>query len=389
MSKLRMQTTKVFSKNLKALKDPNIRFIVNQGGTRSSKTYSIIQLLVWYAITNRGKMITIARHTRTNLIKNVLPDLKDVLESMGILDAVKADKTSHEYRFPTGSVIRFIGIYPDVHRLRGMKHDLVFINEADSIDFEAFSQINWRTTGGIILDFNPSDPYSWIFDVLLGKEKFIERTIKIHSTFKDNPFLPKEQVEQIENLKYIDPAKYEVFTLGKPPIPEERVFTNVKLGEFPDYIDYVYGLDFGLRDPNALVKVGKDDTNLYVQEIYYKGCSPDTLINDMLELEIEKNIPIHCDSARPDIIDMLVRAGFGAQKSNKKIEAGLDFMNNYNIVVEKSSENAWKEFRSYSYKKLSNGRFSKKPVDWMNHSIDAARYAAMGLNKGNFQYFRI
>ena len=388
MSKLQLQVTSVFSKTMDAYRDKSVRYIVHQGGTRSSKTYSILQFLVWYCLTNIGHKVSIVRQTVAAATNTVQRDLNEILETHGLVDRVSFHSQRNTYTFPNGASIKIWGVYPDPHRVRGAKHDLLFLNEADAIDLESFLQLDMRLggSGKLLMDFNPSDPYSWIFEQVL-EGPMAKRARLIHSTYLDNPFLTAQQRQTIESLKDVDPNAYEVYTLGKLPVPSENVFHDCELYPFPQELNYVMGMDFGMRDPNVLVKVARNDRSLYVKQLIYKSGTPLELLAEMNELQIRKDVPIYCDSSRPDIIQMLRDEGYAVDSANKNIAEGIDWMNEHQIRIDTDSPDAWKEFRSHKYKVLKNGQITNTPVDYLNHAIDAARYAAIELKKpGTFKF---
>ena len=182
MSDLVMRHTGVFTRNFQALQDPNVRFIVNQGGSRSSKTFSICQMILWYALTNPNKVVSICRKTGPALYASVYVDFVNILHEYDLFGSIEHNKSNMTFNFPNKSQVKFFSV-DNPQKLRGRKHDLVFMNEANELTYEEFTQINMRTTGKIILDWNPSDPFSWVLD--LKKDPMC---VEIHSTYKDNPF---------------------------------------------------------------------------------------------------------------------------------------------------------------------------------------------------------
>lgn len=371
-----MPHTRVFTKHMKAWKNSDKRFIIHQGGTRSSKTVSICQFIIWYSLAFPNKTVSVCRKTSPALLATVHNDFVDLLHEYNLYKLVAHNKTTNTFVFPTKTYVRFFSV-DDAQKLRGRKHDLVYINEANELNYEEFVQLNLRTTGKIIMDWNPSDPFSWI----LGLEDDI-RTEVIHSTYKDNPFLPSSLIREIEDLVNKDEAYHEIYALGILPTSREMVFTNITPGVWPKDLDFVYGLDFGYNDPNALMKVGQRDGTLYLkQELYESYLTTEQLIEKMNSLNISKQHMIYADSARPDQIKSLANAGYSIIGGKKNISEGLDYMKTLKLVIE--GEEALREFRSYKYKKVK-GNLTDVPVDFANHTIDASRYAAMSM-KGNFK----
>lgn len=369
---LEIRHTPVFTKNRDAL-NSSARFIINQGGTRSSKTYSICQLLLITALTTPNLIISVIRKTGPALVATVYKDFLSVLYDSGLYNTVLHNKSTNSIQFKSGSVVSFFSV-DDPQKLRGRKHDIVFLNEANELSLEDFLQINMRTTTAVFIDWNPSDRFSWITDIM----KYKDATL-IKSSYLDNPFLDQSIINQINALIEVDESYYKIYALGEFPIPREIVFNNWEVGDFPDTNDYVYGMDFGWVDPAAIVKIARIDNTLYVkEELYESYLKPQQLISKMKE-SISQNHPIFADSARPDLIAEIADAGFDISPANKKIKEGLSKLRTSKIIVTPDSTNTIAELRSYSYKKVK-GNIIDEPVDYMNHSIDAMRYGVMSLD---------
>lgn len=372
MGKLRIKHTNVFKRNYAAFKDDDIRFIVNRGGSRSSKTYSILQMLLTYAMTTDGKIVSVVRKTMPSLRASAYRDFEAIITELNLWDFVKPNKTNFEFRFLiTGTRVQFFSV-DDAAKLRGRKHDVVYINEANELNDDEFLQLNLRTKDKLILDYNPSDLIKWIEEIKSNPKKMVE----IHSTYKDNIFLPEAQVREIESLIEKDEVNYQIYALGIYPEKKERVFTKKEWGDFPNDVDFVYGMDFGSIDPSTLVKVYYNDGKIYVEEIFFEtNLNPKTMLEKMQECEVSKQHIIYPDISRPDIIDYLsVEGGYQFAKSDKTIKAGYDFMRQHKLIIAPGSENVWRELSRHNYKVIK-GEVTSTPVDLHNHSIDAARYA--------------
>lgn len=370
-SDLKIKHTSVFTKNYKAFLDPEVRFITNTGGSRSSKTYSISQILIWYALTTPKKTISVVRKTFPALAASVLVDFMTVLDQLDIYNYFSYNKMDHRITFHNGSTITFFSV-DNPQKLRGRKHDVVFCNEANELKYDDFYQINMRTTGKIIIDWNPSDAFSWIFDLMKD-----EKCVNIHSTYKDNPFLEPAIVRELDELVNKDETYYQIYALGIPAHGREKVFTNWKQGEFPKDLQYFYGMDFGWNDPTSIVQCAYRDGHLYLKEILYESYlrTPE-LVKMMQSRGVSKEHEIFADSARPDIIADLVQEGFWVSKANKKIEEGIQWMRSNQLVIDPASTNLIQELSNYNYKKIHE-KVTDVPVDFFNHAIDAARYASI------------
>lgn len=381
--KLDIKTTPVFTKNYQAFLKPEKRFIINQGGSRSSKTWSILQLIVWFALTSRNKRVSVCRKTGPALFNTAMMDFIQILEDLELSPYIKWNHSLNTFTFPNGSIVKFFSI-DNPQKIRGRAHDIVYLNEANELSYDDFQQINLRTTGKIFIDYNPSFLYSWIYELM---ETRPESCTLIKSTYVDNPFLNKELKEEIENLINGDDYYYKVYALGETPQPDELIFKRYTVKNFPEDSDFVYGLDFGFKDPCALVKVAEIEEDIYLEEVLYEsGLDTNQMIDKFNKLDVLKTKYIYADASRPDQIQSLQIAGWPVFKANKKIQEGLDFIRQHkNIYISPNSVNLIKEFQMYSYKKYQ-GRIIDEPIDFMNHAVDAARYGAMGL-KNEFQSY--
>lgn len=380
-SNLEIKATRVFEDNLKAFDD--YRFIINQGGSRSSKTTSICQLVIVKCLSVPNYTVSIIRKTMPALRGSIMKDFFNLLNEYDLYSEKHHNKSINEYRFPNGSVVEFFSA-TDEQRLKGRTRKLAVLNEADELDFGEFTQINIRTEEKIIIDFNPScDEEHWLWNLIKRPN-----SILIKSTYKDNPFLSKEQIDEIEGLINADENYYKIYALGEKPTPHTRVYTHYKLYSHPldKNIPFVYGLDFGFNHPTVLVKVYHENNKLYVEEIIYQsGLTSSDLIKLMKELNIEKNVNIYCDSARPEIIEDLKRSGFKAVPANKSIKEGIDFIKSKELFININSTNTIKELKLYSYRTI-NDKITDEVIKLNDDAMDAMRYAAISFKNNIITY---
>ena len=303
---LEIKHTSVFEKNWQAYHNPTIRYIINQGGSRSGKSISILQCLIIIVLNNKVK-ISIVRETLASC-KTIMDDFMNLLYEYDMYDRDSHNKSSNTYILQNGTIFEFMGV-SDTQKLRGKKRDILFCNEVNEIGKEEWLQLMLRTTGKVFVDFNPSDNDHWIYELIRD-----EKSKLIKSTYKDNPFLQKDQIEFIENLINTDINYYKVYALGEIPTSTTRIYTHFK--QYTEEIetnDYCFGLDFGFNHPCSLVKVKFNGNKAYVKEIIYKsGLTTSDLINQMIINKVDRNKVIYCDSARPDIIEELKRSGFSS-----------------------------------------------------------------------------
>jgi phage terminase large subunit len=365
----------VFEKNFDAITKGK-RFIVNQGGSRSGKTYSIIQLLI-YLCQQAKVSVSVVSISFPHLRRGAIRDFLEIMEAWEIYDPNRHTTTDQTYKFPNGSYLEFFSV-DQPGKVRGPGRDILFVNEANLISWEVFGQLNIRTKQTVFLDFNPADEFSWIYDKILPDKncEFIQ------STYKDNPFLPKDQRAQIEGLKDADPDLWRVYGLGERGVTRDTIYGKFELFEaFPD-LDYHFGLDFGFTHPNALVRVCQDENKLYLEQCLYESGLTGVDLADRIA-PIVGNKYVYCDSARPEIIEELRRAGISAYEADKSVKEGIDYVRSHRIFVHRESLDIQKEMRSYKWKRKPTGETIDEPVKAFDDLMDAARYGAMGF-KGSY-----
>jgi phage terminase large subunit len=367
------------------LKQSKKRLCVLQGGTRSGKTYSILLGLIEFAYKNKGKglYITIARKTMPSLRGTAMRDFFDILKKENLYNEAHHNKSNHLYSL-YGNYFEFISVDQPA-RVRGRKRDILFLNECNEFGFEEYTQLALRTTFKIIIDFNPSDEYHWLYTQIIDADR---NDVDFHiSTYKDNPFLDKTTISEIERLKEVDKNLWRVFGEGQRGVATETIFPSFNIiDSIPENAkEIAIGLDFGFSaDPTSLVKVYKHDLDLYIDElIYEKGLTNQDIAHKIKDLGIDRSIEIYADSAEPKSIEEIFRMGGIKIKPSKKgadsIRIGIDVLKRHKINITKRSINAIKEFRNYKWIKNKNNEITNKPIDAFNHAVDAVRYVA--LNK--------
>lgn len=380
MAGLNIQHTPVFTWNYEALNDNNLRFIINQGGSRSSKTYSLCQMIIVYCLTNPGKVVSIVRKSFPSLRASVLRDFIEVMRDLNLYKLSDHHKTENMYNFPNGSAIEFFSV-DDEQKLRGRKRDILWANEANELSFEEFNQLNMRTTDKLIFDFNPSDNENWLYDLINRDES---RLIK--STYLDNPFLADDIVKEIENLINVDENYYKIYALGEKPIPITRIYTHFNQYDTitEPIIDTVYGLDFGYNHPSVLIKVDMTDSGYYCEEIIYQQfLTSGDLVSLFNQHGIDRNKYIYADYSRPEIITDLRRAGYNIKEANKEVKAGINTVKSNKVYIHKSSVNTLREYKMYSWK-TNKEQILDEPIKLNDDSMDALRYAIHSHQKKKF-----
>lgn len=391
-----METSKVISeycnKQFYQIANSDKRIIVLQGGARSGKTYSCCQYLIQRILSaSKALTITIVRNTLPSLKRSVQRDFIGILDKLGIYHLGTHNKSENTWAY-NNCIVQMISA-DEPMKLRGAKHDIAFINEANECNYETFRQIAMRTNEKIILDFNPSDAVNWIYTELVDSgDSDVDFYI---STWRDNKFLPQSVIKEIEKLKDKDPDYYNVFGLGQRAVFSNRqIYTNWKYidyKEFPD-LDYVLGLDWGYSaDATGVVKVGRHKDNLYVHEVLYrKGMTNEDIAAFIKEKKLD-DLLIICDSAEPKSIEEIRRKGLMARPSVKgagSVSAGISKIKEFNVFVSKESANIFKEQQSYLWQELKDGTIVNKPIDSApEHLLDALRYAVYTKYRHSDNFF--
>lgn len=383
------QTTTAQSKIARLRK----RIRIVQGGTSSSKTFSIIPLLISYAIENPMSEISIVSESIPHLKRGAIKDFQKIMILCDLYKDSQFNKSDLKYRFKNGSYIEFFSVdQPD--KLRGARRDILFVNECNNIDFESYQQLSVRTKKFIYLDYNPTNEF-WVHTELMNDKD----TDFVVLTYKDNEALDKAIVKEIEKAK--EKAKtssywdnwWKVYGLGQLGSLEGVIFNNWQIiDNIPTEATLLgFGLDFGFsNDPSSLIAVFQYNDKIICDErIYATGL----LNSDIIRLmNHDKRLPIWADSAEPKSIEEIRRAGFNiksVEKGKDSIVYGISVLQDKDILVTKSSVNLIKELRSYSWDTDKAGKKLNKPIDDFNHAIDALRYFAMMHFKNSNRRFKI
>ncbi len=372
---MEIKSTVIFEKNYAALNDQGIRFVINEGGSRSSKTYSLCQLVIIYCLQNNNKVVSIIRKTFPALRATVLRDFIEILKELNIYSVEDHNKSEHIYTFPNGSIVEFFSV-DDEQKIRGRKRDIAWCNEANELYFDDFTQLNMRTESKLIFDYNPSESTSWLYELPM------EESILIKSTYKDNPFLPQSIRAQIEDLKRTDEALYQIYALGEKAISKSNIYSNWSfIPHRPArFVNYVYGLDFGYNHPTALMRVYWCDNDIYIEPVIYESyLTTPMLIDKMQSFNIEKTVTIVADYARPEIIAELNNAGYDVQNANKVVKKGIDNIKTFGVFCQ-DDKALKKEYENYKWKKVGD-MITDEPVKMFDDAMDAIRYATTHIRQ--------
>jgi phage terminase large subunit len=369
-----IKATAIFEKNYDAIAGDK-RFIINEGGSRSSKTYSLCQLMIIYCLQNNNKVVSVIRKTFPALRATVLRDFIEILKDIGLYKQEMHNKSEHIYTFANGSMVEFFSV-DDEQKIRGRKRDIAWCNEANELYFDDFTQLNMRTESKLIFDYNPSDSASWLYELPA------EDSVKIKSTYKDNPFLPDSIKAQIEDLKRTDEALYQIYALGEKAISKSNIYSQWSfVAHRPaKFVKYVYGLDFGYNHPTALMRVYYCDNDIYIEPVIYESYLTTTmLIEKLATLNIEQTVTILADYSRPEIIQEMNIAGYDVQNANKVVKKGIDNLKTFGVICQ-DDKAIRREYENYKWKKIGDF-ITDEPVKLFDDAMDAIRYATTHIRQ--------
>jgi len=366
------------------------RIKIIQGGTSAGKTFGILPILIDKAAKTGGLEISVVAESIPHLRRGALRDFLKIMKWTNRFVAERYNKSYLRYDFANGSFIEFFSA-DDSSKLRGARRDILYINECNTINFDAYNELSIRTKKEVYLDFNPANEF-WVEEIKEDKEADF-----IILTYKDNEALDKGIVDQIEkNRLKAETSTYwrnwwKVYGLGELGMLEGVVFSNWKpIDIIPKEARLIgIGMDFGYtNDPTSIIEVWKHNETRILNEVTYQT----GLLNSDIAKLLPKDVPVYADSAEPKSIADIQRYGItikGVTKGRDSINYGIDVMQRENYLVTSKSINLIKELRSYCWDSDKTGKRLNKPVDNYNHAIDAVRYHEMetlGMNKNYGSY---
>jgi PBSX family phage terminase large subunit len=395
---MKIKATPVFEKNWNALQSEKYKYIINSGSSRSSKTFSILQIFWILAWTKERTKLSVFRNTKKDCKDTILQDMLKYYPTLENYELVKFNKTESIFSFPNGSTINIEGTDDDL-KVHGYHSDYLWFNEFYKMPKETFDQLDMRCSCAVFMDYNPVGKL-WSDD--LAKQ---DNAIVIHSTFKDNPFVPLEQKKKI--LSY-EPTPYnieqstannymwQVYGLGLKSEKPNRIFKGWKIIEDKDFENlpypYYFGLDFGVSAPTALVKMKTDgDGTYFLKELLYKPLNQmkGTLSEELEALGIPKHIEIICDSGNElnqGEGQKLRNSGYNvifAQKGQGSVVSAIETMQKAIIYYTKSSYNLEENYENYSWK-IYQGIQLDTPEETREDLIDASKYVIKWYSKTRY-----
>ena len=372
--------TRIFQCN----KDSKALVLVNVGGRRSSKSYSILQLIIHILLTEQHKVIGICRKTFPALRMSTMKDFFQMLTDYGMYNVAWHNKTFNTYEYNTNTVQLF-GL-DDSSKARSTGFSYVFMEEANEFDYDDYIVLKTSLSvpckegerNHLYMALNPCDDNNFIAQKVI-KEEDVE---VIKSTYKDNPTLSEAYKKALEDLVNYDEYSYRVYALGEWGRLEGKIYQNYKvIPALPDMsgAKWAYGLDYGLVNPSALVKVWLLNGQFYwEQKLYKEGLT----VQDIIEhLTHEDRGDIYADPSAKMNNQEVRNAGWIVHDGTKEVKGGINLCQRNQLYLPSDSVDLIKEIGSYHWRKdpLDKTRFLDEPVKRDDHGLDSCRYATVGL----------
>jgi phage terminase large subunit len=379
--------------------DNDDRYNIYYGGAGSGKSRFIAMKLTLDLLSKKQKLLVV-RQTLASLRESTFEEFMEVFRIFKITDYMTVSKTTMTITFPNGSSIIFKGGDDESKLLSISGVDVCWVEEASGITYDLWTQLKLRLRGSgskkrFFLSFNPISSLHWL------KREFFDNPpegVRIcHTTYKDNRFLDAEYIATLEDMKHREPIKYAVYALGQWGVMGRKVFDNWKVEDFTtaalvkenNALEMAVGMDFGyVSDPSTLICSLVDVANrkLYIfDELYEHGLLNNELSQRITEKGYSKE-RIVADSAERKSIDEL--RGYGlrriqaAAKGAGSIMTGIQYVQQFDIIVHPSCVHTIDELENYAYKKdKATGKYTNQPMDTYNHLIDALRYSLEPFRK--------
>lgn len=397
---------------LPQLENYDSRFNVFFGGAGSGKSHFVFQKMVLKYLKYGNRKCLVVRKVSNTLRDSCFALVKSILSDWQLYEQCKINKTDLTIELPNGSHFIFKGM-DDPEKIKSIANiDDIVVEECTEIDEFDFDQLSLRLRSRnpynqVHCMFNPVSKENWVYKRWFkeGATYNKDNTVILHTTYKDNKFLPKEYIDNLLDMERTNPAYYRIYALGEFATLDKLIYTNWRVEIF-EYIDIlrsvknskaIFSLDFGFtNDPTAFVCSILDEINKKIwifDGFEEKGLLNDEIAKKIIEMGYRKEV-ITCDSAEPKSIEELKRNGLdrvrGAVKGKDSIINGINLLQQYEIIILPSLTWIIEEFKNYTWKKGKDGEYINVPIDKYNHSLDSLRYGItteIGVKKVTLSFF--
>ena len=389
-----MARTTALNKIIEVVNLPTFYKVI-QGGQAAGKTYAILTMLIGYCESIPNSLVSIVGLSHNHLEHGALRDFKNIMKETNRWNPGQFNITRKTFTFANGSQLEFLSA--DTMNARGPRRDVLYVNEANGLNFETFEHLANRTKDFVVIDYNPSAKF-WAHTELLENPKNKDRSTLLILTYLDNEAIDPQEKANIESKK---PAPGEppsnwwiVYGEGQIGTLEGNIYSGWKKSTEQEIAKngrlVRYGLDFGFtNDETAVVAVYEMQNGALglVQKLYKKGILPSDYAENLMSQKINQNVLIIADGARPEIIAEIKKNGFriiSADKSAGSVMRGISRVQEKQIVY--AGEDLHKEYLAYAWRKKRSGEIMDEPQDGFDHLMDALRYAVDDLQKPRFDF---
>lgn len=363
------------------------RLLVLYGGAGAGKSYFAAQKIIDFITEFENKKLLIMRKTYPALKLTSLELIENLLKKYKIPYQInRSDLILYTIR---GNRLIFKSL-DDPEKIKSITDvDFIWFEEPTEIKEEEFDMVNLRLRGQrlpeghyrqFILTFNPIDKNHWLYKRFF--QKGVKKTFIGKYTYKNNRFIDEDYKRELEDLKDKDENLYRVYALGEWGTLKNKVYSNYTVENFEYKMDWydeiIAGVDFGYNNPSVYLLVGIKDKEIYLIDEIYKS---HLLNSQFIDLILEKNKEwginpeIYCETAEPDRIEEMYKAGLRVKEAKKDVIQGINFVKMQKIHIHARCVNTIKEIQGYSYKEDRNGNVLEEPVKFNDHAMDAMRYA--------------
>jgi phage terminase large subunit len=384
------------------LEDYSHRFNVFYGGAGSGKSHFVIQKMVLKYLKYPNRKCLVIRKVGATLRDSIYALFKTVLGDWKIYDRCEIKDSLLTIILPNGSQFIFKGL-DDSEKIKSIANiDDIVIEECTEISLDEFSQLNLRLRSKNLFNqihcmFNPVSKANWVYGHWFSEKGYDNSsTTVLHTTYKDNKFLPEDYIKALLDMKESNYVYYKIYAEGEFATLDKLIYTNWNVKEFNyrklikenNKLKALFALDFGyINDPSAFIAVLADNENkkLYIfDEFYETGLLNDAIAKAIRKKGYNKEV-IVADSAEQKSIEEIKREGIyrikPARKGKDSILNGIQFIQQFKIVVHPSCVNVVEELKNYTWKKdKSTGEYINTPIDKYNHLLDSLRYACEEIN---------
>jgi phage terminase large subunit len=366
---------------------PDARELVFYGGSGSGKSTSVAQILLKRFLDTMQPPVRMlfSRKWLSALKNTLLVDCIRILQAWGAYDRIEHNKNESYMRVGRNR-IDFLGL-DNPEKIKGAEYNFIWLEEATDFDLDDVRQLRLRLgrnkaneNAKYVFTFNPIDAQHWTWTDLVQTEK-PGRVVRL-STYKDNlRNLSPEWIADLLDLEEQDENYYRIYALGEPGVLQNVIYAKYRVTDYKIPVPDSIGIDFGYNNATAVVGIKQLPDRLQVWEILYQSRMTNADLIAWLTAHrdtwsIQPSVPLYADSAEPNRIEELRRAGFNARPANKSVKDGIDFCKAQTLEIHSSAANLIREIRTYKYREDRSGRVYDEPVKFNDHAMDAMRYAA-------------